>query len=117
MLVARPRLGNGWFLSILPRVVRSTPQQQFELSVETVEYVSCPAGEGVVDRHIDSQQHLLTITAHESSVPVLTIGEVCCSAQSATIRFLAVAALLRRGSTRPRSLSRSSACSTVPTEP
>jgi hypothetical protein len=40
-------------------------QQHLDLGVEAAKLVSGPPGQGIVDRRVDAQQHLLALTAHE----------------------------------------------------
>jgi hypothetical protein len=46
-------------------VGQGSPQQHVDLGVEAPELVSGPAGQGVVHRWVDAQQHLFALGAHE----------------------------------------------------
>jgi hypothetical protein len=45
-------------------VVEGASQQHLDLGVEAAKVVIGPPGQGVVDRWVDAQQHLLALTAH-----------------------------------------------------
>jgi hypothetical protein len=46
------------------RFVKRSTQQHLNMGVETAELVSGPSGQGIVDRRVDAQQHLLAFIAH-----------------------------------------------------
>jgi hypothetical protein len=46
-------------------VGKGASQQHLDLGVEAAKFVTGPAGQGIVDRRIDAQQHLLALSAHE----------------------------------------------------
>jgi hypothetical protein len=46
------------------RVGERAPKQHLDLGVEAAELVSRPAGQGIVHRWVDAQQHLFALTAH-----------------------------------------------------
>jgi hypothetical protein len=45
-------------------VIESASQEHLDLGVQAAEIISGPAGEGVVDRWVDTQQYLLALFAH-----------------------------------------------------
>jgi hypothetical protein len=46
------------------RVFEGPPQQHLDVGVQAAELVGGPAGEGIVDRWVDAQQHLFARIAH-----------------------------------------------------
>jgi hypothetical protein len=45
-------------------VIEGAPKQQLDVGIEAAELVGGPAGQSVMDRRVDPQQHLLALLAH-----------------------------------------------------